>query len=822
MNRLKICHIIHNTEFGGTETMLYKVVRELSARHDMHVISLMRCGEIGERIRELGVPVHALRCAENRRPRPQRLISLGTTLRSLKPDVVQTWGYHADLVGGVAAKTMTRAAILWNVRHATLDRKLDSRNTLRSARLCARLSRWVPDRILLNAHAAMPVHVAEGYDQSKMMVLPNGFDVEKFQPQPDAGQAIRRALGIPTNAQVVGMCGRFHRHKGQAQFVQAAEQLARKWPRAHFLLAGNRCDESNEELQTWLDEAKLAGRCHLLGSRSDIPQLLNAMDVFVLPSLTEGMPNVVGEAMACGTAVVATDVGDARFLMGEHGTVVPPGDANALAEAIDFTLQQNPHQHDDATTAARQRIINEFEIGVIAKNYETIWQQTLDERQSPGESPVREPAAKRRPRLVHVTTIPMTQWFFLRGQNHFMTEQGFDVYALTSNGPFMQRLKEREPITTHEVPLTRAITPARDLRALFQLWRLFRKLKPEIVQLSTPKAALLGALASAAAGVPIRIYHVRGLSSEGQTGLRATIFRTLERLTGRLCNANLVNAPSLLEYATRTGILRSGYVAGQGTSNGVDLERFDHAKVEAVDFGKWGHVWRDHRETPEVERQNSNMRVHNGLRDTHISASGPVIGFIGRVAHDKGTEDLCIAWQALRADFPEARMLLVGPHELEDGISRNSYETLLDDPRVIMTGMRDDVASYYKGLDIFVYPSHGTEGFPNAPMEAAAMGLPVIATNVVGCVDAVVDGVTGTVVPPRDPRALEVALRTYLANPELRRQHGRAGQDRVRRGFNPPDLWADFCKYYHHLLRREGLPLPVPGTAGQPSVRRAA
>ena len=218
MDSLRICHVIHNTEFGGTEAMLHKIVSKLSSQHEMQVISLMRCGEVGNQIRELGVPVHAIECVRDRKPRPERLAGFVKALRSFKPDVVQTWAYHADLCGGVAAKLATKAAVVWNIRHATLDPNIDSKNVLRSARLCGRLSRWVPDRILLNAHAAIEVHEEAGYDRDKMRVIANGFDVDRFCPAPDQKESIRRELKLPTKSVVLGMCGRFHPHKGQSQF----------------------------------------------------------------------------------------------------------------------------------------------------------------------------------------------------------------------------------------------------------------------------------------------------------------------------------------------------------------------------------------------------------------------------------------------------------------------------------------------------------------------------------------------------------------------------------------------------------------------------
>ncbi len=438
----------------------------------------------------------------------------------------------------------------------------------------------------------------------------------------------------------------------------------------------------------------------------------------------------------------------------------------------------------------RARILDHFSISRAAQRYESVWREvaaTAARGVSPARTPPSLTGPRAKPKLVHVTTIPMTPWLFLRGQNNYMQQQGFEVHVVSSPGGFMEKLRERDPVLAHEVPISRRIEPISDLLSVVRLWRLFRRLRPEIVQLSTPKAALLGAVAAWAARVPVRIYQIRGLSSESEVGWKRRCFQAFEHLTARLCNGCLVNANSLLEYARRAKIVGAtdGYVAGSGTSNGVDLARFDPDATVAASLSSW-----------DPERASEER-------------CGPVIGYIGRLTRDKGIEELFNAWNNLRGDFPTARLLLVGPWESENAISAECRHGLQTDPRVLLVGTQDDVESFYKAMDLFVFPSHGTEGFPNAPMEAAAMGLPVIATRVIGCVDAVVDGVTGQVVSPRATGEVEMAMRAYLSNAVLRRQHGQAGQARTRTGFAPEQLWEEFLAYYHSLLRRQGLPLPM-------------
>lgn len=391
----------------------------------------------------------------------------------------------------------------------------------------------------------------------------------------------------------------------------------------------------------------------------------------------------------------------------------------------------------------------------------------------------------RRPRLVHVTASAITQWQFLRGQNSYMVRHGFDVHAIASPSPLLDQLGKRDGVTTHPLRISRQISPIRDLGSLIALWRLLRALEPDIVHVSTSKGALLGAVAARLAGVPIRIYQIRGLASEDARGPQRRVFLALEWLTARLCNAWLANAPSLLAYARKKGILRrrQGTVFLHGMANGIDVAWFDPDGAEAA--------------------RPASLPWPAAVRDGRL-----VIGYVGRLTRDKGIEDLATAWFRLRETFPTSRLLLVGPWETQDPVAHGTRARLEADARVTILPFQEDVRPAYRSMDVFVYPSHGGEGFPNAPMEAAAMRLPVIVTRVIGSVDAVVDGCTGATVPPRDPTALCAEIAAYLQDAERRTAHGRAGRVRVKRDFRSQALWACVRDEYLRLLVNHGLPIP--------------
>lgn len=392
------------------------------------------------------------------------------------------------------------------------------------------------------------------------------------------------------------------------------------------------------------------------------------------------------------------------------------------------------------------------------------------------------------PPLMIVTTVPMTL-FLVRGQAGFMRTRGFDVHALSSPAEGLKRFAADEGVEVHEVEMPRWITPARDLVALARIVCVMQRVRPVIVHSHTPKGGLLGMIGAWLVRIPVRVYCVQGLPLETAHGFRRTLLRWSERTSCRLAHRVICVGHSLADVLVKEGVCPREKVRVflGGSGNGVDASgRFDPGKVG--------------------ERAGAEVRARHG-----IPRHAVVVGYVGRIVRDKGLVELAKAWETLRSRFPNLHLMVVGPFEPQDPVPAEVEQQLRTDERIHLVGEVGDVRipPYYAAMDVHVLPTH-REGFPNVVLEAASMGLPVVATRVTGCVDAVEDGVTGRLVPARDPVALAKALGEYVADESLRRDHGHAGRKRVLEQFRQEPIWECLYEQYMRLLQAQQVPVSRP------------
>lgn len=342
----------------------------LSQGLEHQIISLSDLGTLGPVLKAQGVRVHTLN-ADRIDMLPLAFFRLWKLFRGTKPDVVQTWMVHSDLLGGLAARLAGVQSVVWGIR--TTDYSVESRSTRWLRWVCALLSGLVPVRIVCAAQASLINSQVAGYSADKLMVIPNGFDVAELSKSLGAGQAIRQKLGLESGICLVGCLGRYNPAKDHANFVATAGLLANRFRHARFLMVGRGLDAGNLELLQLIAATGFPERFVLLGERFDPAACLDAMDIFVLSSCTEGFPNVLGEAMVMGLPCVSTDVGDAALLMGSREWLVPARDPKALAHKVGqlLTLPTEDRQHLGAK--ARQRIVDVYSMTATAQQFMNLY-----------------------------------------------------------------------------------------------------------------------------------------------------------------------------------------------------------------------------------------------------------------------------------------------------------------------------------------------------------------------------------------------------------------------------------------------------------------
>jgi glycosyltransferase involved in cell wall biosynthesis len=363
-----VLHVITGLDTGGAETALFRLIEGAARGAYRHmVVTLTPGGAMVPAFQQAGIEVRQI---DLRKGPLSGFIRLVNIMRTVRPDIVQTWMYHADLVGGLAARLAGNRNVIWGIHTTGLAH--GSRATALVRRLCAWLSDSVPHTIVCVADASRLAHMDRGYDGQRMVVVHNGFN-----PSPAVGSVQRATLraqwGFDDTHVVVGNLGRFDPDKDLENFVRAAGLLAPAYAQLRFVMIGHRTDRERAQLEGWVAKTGQADRFTLLRERSDALVCMAAMDVFCLSSRNEGFPLVVGEAMAAGVPCVVTDVGDTALLVGDTGVVVPKEDAVALAAGLERVLRMAPEERRQLGLNASERVQDRFTIRHALERFELLY-----------------------------------------------------------------------------------------------------------------------------------------------------------------------------------------------------------------------------------------------------------------------------------------------------------------------------------------------------------------------------------------------------------------------------------------------------------------
>jgi glycosyltransferase involved in cell wall biosynthesis len=380
------------------------------------------------------------------------------------------------------------------------------------------------------------------------------------------------------------------------------------------------------------------------------------------------------------------------------------------------------------------------------------------------------------PKLIRVTTAPISLHVLLPGQMRFMSENGFDVVMVSSDGPELSKVMEREGCRHQVIPMTRKMTPLTDIRSLWKLYRFFRKEKPDIVHSHTPKAGLLAMIAARIAGVRIRIHTIAGLRFMTAKGFTRKVLIFMEKLTGKAATHVWPNSFSLLDYIKKNKLVKQSKleVIGLGSSNGVNLERYSTSVLNE----------------PRLKAIKESIRYD----ESYIYFLS-----VGRLVHDKGIDELVGAFINIYTVNQQVRLILVGAFEDEvDPVSDETKQILKTHPGIILAGWSDEVEYYMSFAFALVHPSH-REGFPNVLMQAGAMECPVICSGIEGNIDIVEHKKTGLIFEVRVETDLKEKMEFALSDPDQAGRYAQALKKKIEDHFDQ--------RIYHQTLKNRYLEL---------------
>jgi glycosyltransferase involved in cell wall biosynthesis len=384
-------------------------------------------------------------------------------------------------------------------------------------------------------------------------------------------------------------------------------------------------------------------------------------------------------------------------------------------------------------------------------------------------------------KLIRITTVPLSLSVLLKDQLRYMSDH-FDLLAVSSPDKLLEQVGTREGVRTAPVTMTRAITPVKDLKALWKLYRLLKKEKPTIVHTHTPKAGLLGMMASRLAGVPVRLHTVAGLPLMENTGLKRKVLDFVERLTYKCATGVYPNSKHLSTFIIENRFCKTNKlkVLGNGSSNGINTRFFQPNE--------------------ELDKAACELKKKYGLTEKDF-----LFVFVGRLVKDKGIEELVEAYSALKKKHPHIKLLLVGPYEPErDPLAPATRAIIEQDDSIIKAGFQSDVRPYLMISQALAFPSY-REGFPNVPMQAGCFNLPSIVTDINGCNEIIEEGKNGLIIPVKRVPELQTAMEKLLTDQALYLTLQANARKMIVDRYEQKYLWELLLKEYHDQLKKHAI-----------------
>tara|TARA_Y100000590_G_scaffold461493_1_gene623198 strand:- start:11746 stop:12903 length:1158 start_codon:yes stop_codon:yes gene_type:complete len=375
--KIRLTFIIVSFQTGGAEIMLLRLLKHINRNiFDVSIIGLIDKGPIKKQIRDLSFPVYVAFKNYNYLFGTINLIKI---IKRIKPDIVNTWMYHPDFLGGIASRIAKVPLLVWMIHQSNFILSKNNWPTYFIMRICSSLSKLMPDKILSVSKRAAKQHIIYGYDQRKLYVIPPIVDTDNFIKNKTAKKRLCNELNIDMNSILIGLFGRFHPQKNHKTLIEAATIVNEIYPNTHFIFSGRDITYNNIVLSKLIENSNANKFIHLLGFRKNIVDLYSSLDLYVsASSFGEAFPLVLCEAMASEVPCVATDVGDSKYIIGNTGRIVQPNSVNQLAEGIIGLIELGNKELKRKGKISRKRIIDNFQAEMIVLKYESFFSEIFN------------------------------------------------------------------------------------------------------------------------------------------------------------------------------------------------------------------------------------------------------------------------------------------------------------------------------------------------------------------------------------------------------------------------------------------------------------
>lgn len=745
--RFHILYLHDVIQIGGAEKSLFYLIRNLDRERFLPIIAIPSEGPFTEDLRGLGVEIHFIDF-----PRPlglnifkklKTIYELIRLIRSRDIDLIHSNGFRTNLYGGIAGR-ITGKKVVWHARNLITSERIDP----------DRLFIFLPHRLICNTEAIRRRFYRSGIPLKKCIVIQNGVDTEEFNPD-ISGDGIRKEFGISRGAPLIGITSRIVPEKGHDTFLKAAKIVSEEFPDVRFLVAGSHLsaeyDEWNRYIRRLSKELGLSEKVIFTGFRRDLPQILSAIDIYVLASHAEPSGRTHLEAMAMAKPIVATRSGGTPEIAveGETAILVEPGNEKAMAEAIVYLLK-DPQMRIVMGKKARERVERFFSIKRNLIETERLYLDLLT------------PPLKVL-HVIHSSALSGPQRHLLDIAKAIDKDR-FQVEVACPEGWLKDELK-KNGVMTHEVELKDKFS----IRSLLSLYRIVRSRGYNIIHAHMGRTGLYARLTGVFTGTPVIV--TEHLVAYDHSWIKNSLKRRLHLLGHILSN----RITGLVIAVSKEA--RDAYISRQGIApeKVITIHNFIDTDIVAT------------------EDEAEDIRRKLGIDKESI-----VVGFLGRLDWRKGLRTIVDAAEGLDG----VKFLIVGDGEARDELMDEIKRKGLD-RNFILTGLRQDVPQLMRAMDIFIFPTEaGYESFGIAVIEAMAAGTPVIASNIGPLREIVVNGKNGILIPQKDPNALRYAIEELIRDGALRKRIGEEGQRTVLERFSLKKAIREIEKVYEGIVNR--------------------